>query len=59
MPTGRVEVSDDGLTYRNAGTTTGSGALRQLTTRATARYVALATDTSGAGTAHLVALTVR
>ncbi|WP_328374688.1 discoidin domain-containing protein [Streptomyces sp. NBC_00440] len=59
VPTGRVEVSDDGLTYRNAGTTTGSGALRQLTTRATARYVALATDTSGAGTAHLVALTVR
>ncbi|MFJ8025556.1 discoidin domain-containing protein [Streptomyces sp. NPDC096311] len=59
VPTGRVEVSDDGLTYRSAGTMAGSGPLRELTTKATARYVALATDASGAGTARLVALSVR
>jgi hypothetical protein len=59
VPTGRVEVSDDGLTYRSAGTMTGSGTHRQLATGATARYVALATDASGTGAARLVALSVR
>ncbi|NUQ96527.1 MAG: discoidin domain-containing protein [Streptomyces sp.] len=58
VPTGRVEVSDDGLTYRSVGTMTGSGLLRELTTGATARYLALATETSGAGAARLVALSV-
>ncbi|CAK7279398.1 discoidin domain-containing protein [Streptomyces misionensis] len=59
VPAVRVEVSDDGLTYRSAGTMTGKGPHRELATRATARYVALATDTSGPGAARLVALTVR
>jgi hypothetical protein len=59
VPTGRVEVSDDGLTYRSAGTMTGTGSRRELTAGTTARYVALATDASGAGAARLVALSVR
>jgi hypothetical protein len=59
VPTGRVEVSDDGLTYRGAGTMTGSGPVRQLGAKVTARYVALATDASGPGAARLTALSVR
>jgi hypothetical protein len=57
VPAGQVEVSDDGVTYRTAGTLTGSGPRRTLGVKATARYVALATDTAGG--ARLVSLSVR
>ncbi len=59
VPAGRVEVSDDGVSYRGAGTLSGPGPRRNLGVRATARYVALATDAAGAGGARLVSLSVR
>ncbi|WP_435178905.1 discoidin domain-containing protein [Actinacidiphila sp. bgisy145] len=59
VPAGRVEVSDDGVAYRSAGTLSGSGQHRALALAATARYVALATDAPAAGAARLVSFSVR
>ncbi len=60
VPGLRAEFSDDGLTYRVVGRLTGRGRMRQLTTDATVRYVALATDAGeGRGTARLIRVSLR
>ncbi len=58
LPALTAELSSDGLSYTPAGRLTGHGRTRQLTTDATARYVALATDASGKNDARLISLSV-
>jgi hypothetical protein len=58
VPALRAEFSSDGLTYTPAGQLTGHGRTRLLTTDATTRYVALATDARGSNDARLISLSL-
>ncbi|MEU6394569.1 discoidin domain-containing protein [Streptomyces sp. NPDC046939] len=58
-PTGRGELSRDGLAYQQAGDVTGHGRTHRLATTGTARYVAFKVTGAVRPGARLVRLTVR
>ncbi len=58
-PTGRVQFSDDGIDYRDAGRTSGRGSTRQLSADGSARYVAFQVEGEPSARTRLVRLSVR
>ncbi|MER5948110.1 discoidin domain-containing protein [Streptomyces sp. NPDC001904] len=58
-PAGRVQFSDDGIEYRDAGRTGGRGPVRRLSAAGEARYVAFQVEGTPSPRARLVRLTVR
>ncbi|MEU6844311.1 discoidin domain-containing protein [Streptomyces sp. NPDC046716] len=58
-PAGRVQFSDDGIEYRDAGRISGRGPVRRLSATGSARYVAFQVEGEPSARIRLVRLSVR